>query len=203
MCKMSVYRRSPVSVAAAAIFMASQASDDKRSQKGIHLLACFFTYKLLIEYTHTRTQQFNGPFPGLPGWAGTRKVKPIWILVKQATVSGNGISWAICKSAPCSRQITVPAPHHSVFYRPDAFLPPNQQRQWLSTVWYILMCIEKPASLLWHSRRWCHRIWSTNCVEFPWRQSCHLSTDQSRRHRIFAAQSLLHFISTFWKNQHI
>ena len=32
--------------------------------------------------------------PGLPGWAGTRKVKPIWILLKQETVSGSGISWA-------------------------------------------------------------------------------------------------------------
>ena len=31
-------------------------------------------------------------------------------------------SWAICKSAPRSRQITMPAPHHSVFYRPDALL---------------------------------------------------------------------------------
>jgi len=30
-------------------------------------------------------------------------------------VSGSGISWAICKSAPRSRQITTPAPHHSVF----------------------------------------------------------------------------------------
>jgi len=30
-------------------------------------------------------------------------------------VSGNGISWAICKSARRSRQITTPAPHHSVF----------------------------------------------------------------------------------------
>jgi len=30
-----------------------------------------------------------------------------------------------CKSAPCSRQITTPAPHHSVFYRPDA-LPAAQ-----------------------------------------------------------------------------
>ena len=28
-----------------------------------------------------------------------------------------------------SRQITVPAPHHSVFYKPMPFLPPNQQRQ--------------------------------------------------------------------------
>ena len=32
-----------------------------------------------IRHTHT----FNGPFPGLPRWAGTRKVKPIWILLKQ------------------------------------------------------------------------------------------------------------------------
>ena len=52
---------------------------------------------------------------GLPGWAGTRNVKPVWILLKQETVSGSGISWAICKSAPCSRQTTTPAPHHSVF----------------------------------------------------------------------------------------
>ena len=51
--------------------------------------------------------------PGLPRWAGTRKVKLIWILLKQETVSGSGIRWAICKSAPCSRQITTPAPHHS------------------------------------------------------------------------------------------
>ena len=30
-------------------------------------------------------------------------------------VSGRGISWAICKPAPCSRQVTTPAPHHSSF----------------------------------------------------------------------------------------
>ena len=42
-------------------------------------------------------------------------------------MSGSGVSWAICKSAFRSRQITMPAPHHSVFYRP--FLPPNRQRQ--------------------------------------------------------------------------
>ena len=55
----------------------------------------------------------------------TRKVKPIWVLLKQETVSGSGISWAICKSAPHSRQITTPAPCHSSFYRPDA-LPATQ-----------------------------------------------------------------------------
>ena len=30
-------------------------------------------------------------------------------------MSGSGISWAICKCAPRSRQITTPAPHHSSF----------------------------------------------------------------------------------------
>ena len=58
-----------------------------------------------------------------------QKVKPIWILLKQHTVSGSGISWAVCKSAPRSRQITMLAPHHSVFTDRLPFLPPNQQRQ--------------------------------------------------------------------------
>ena len=65
--------------------------------------------------------------PGLPGSAGTRKVKPTWILLKQETVSGSGISLAICK-------ITTPAPHHSVFYMPDA-LPatqPTASEYWIS-----------------------------------------------------------------------
>ena len=63
-------------------------------------------YNLNDKYnTHTR---LTALFPGLPGWAGTRKVKPIWILQKQETVSGSSISWAICKSAPRSRQITTP-----------------------------------------------------------------------------------------------
>ena len=54
-------------------------------------------------HTHTHTR-LTALCPGLPGWAGTRKVKPIWILLKQETVSGSGISWATCKSAPRSRQ---------------------------------------------------------------------------------------------------
>jgi len=61
------------------------------------------------------------------GVSRQEKVKPIWILLKQETVSGSGISWAICKSASRSRQITMPAPHYSVFYSPDA-LPAAQPR---------------------------------------------------------------------------
>jgi len=71
-----------------------------------------------VLHTHARTHTHTcslALFLGLPTSAGTRRVKLIWILLKQETVSGVGISWAICKSAPSSRQITVPAPHHSVF----------------------------------------------------------------------------------------
>jgi len=53
-------------------------------------------------------------------------------LLEQEIVSGSGICWAICKSAPRSRQVTTPAPHHSVFYRPDA-LPaakPTASEHW-------------------------------------------------------------------------
>ena len=60
-----------------------------------------------VTHTHTR---LTALCPGLPRWTGTRKVKPVWIFLKQESVSGSGISWAICSS-----QITMPAPHHSVF----------------------------------------------------------------------------------------
>jgi len=50
-------------------------------------------------------------------------------LLEQEIVTGNGISWAICKYAPHPRQITTPASHHSVFTGWMPFLPPNQQRQ--------------------------------------------------------------------------
>jgi len=73
-----------------------------------------FTTSDLQRVTHTHTR-LTALCPGLPGWANTWKVKPIWILTKQETVSCSGISWAIYKSAPRSRQITTPAPHHSSF----------------------------------------------------------------------------------------
>jgi len=66
----------------------------------------------VVTHTHTRLTALS---PGLPGWSGTRKEKPIWISLKQETVGGSGISWAIYKSAPRSRQTTTQAPQHSVF----------------------------------------------------------------------------------------
>ena len=72
------------------------------------------SWRLFWKHTHIYTC-LMALCPGLPGWAGTRKVKPIWIFLKQETVSGSGITWASRKSASRSRQITTPAPHHSVF----------------------------------------------------------------------------------------
>jgi len=89
-------------------------------------------------YWLARVVPEKGPLNGcvcacVPGTASTRKVEPVWILLKHETVSGSDISWAICRSAPSSRQITMPAPHHSVFYRLDA-LPaeqPTASKHWM------------------------------------------------------------------------
>jgi len=71
--------------------------------------------KISIIYTHTHTHPFNGPFSRTTQVGRYQKGKTNLDLLKQETVSGSGISWAICKSAPHSRQITTPAPHYSVF----------------------------------------------------------------------------------------
>jgi len=49
--------------------------------------------KFEVSNTHTHTC-LTALCPGLPGSAGTRKVKPIWILLEQEIVSASGISWA-------------------------------------------------------------------------------------------------------------
>ena len=82
-------------------------------------------------YIQTYIHPFNCPLSGTTRVNRYQRGKTIWILLKQEAVSGSGISWAVCKSAPCSRQTTTPAPRHSVIYRPHALLAaqPNQQRQ--------------------------------------------------------------------------
>ena len=80
-----------------------------RCLESCHRVSLYATHAL------TRLTAFFLGVVGLPRWASTIKIKPIWILLKQETMSGSGISWAICKSAPCCRQITTPAPDHSSF----------------------------------------------------------------------------------------
>ena len=63
-------------------------------------------------HAHTHTHTFNGPLSGTTQVSRYQKGKTN---LEQETVSGSGISWAICKSAPRSRQITMPALHYSSF----------------------------------------------------------------------------------------
>ena len=83
----------------------------------------------LVTTLQTHTLVSRPLFRDYPGGPVPERQKPIWILLKQETVSGSSIGWAVCKSAPRSRQITTPAPHHSVFTGRMPFLPPYQQRQ--------------------------------------------------------------------------
>ena len=122
--------------------------------------------KWIPTHTHTHTR-LMAPCPGLPRWAGTRKVKPIWILLKQETVSGSGISWAICKSAHRSRQITTPAPHRSVFYRPDA-LPaaqPTVSKHWRQ--WHSLQKQVVAATRLLPSPKWPLKLQGMSVLPVP------------------------------------
>ena len=83
-----------------------------------------------IYFLNTATTQkkhpFNGPFSGTTQVSRYQKGKTNLDFTE---ASGSGISWAICKSASRSRQITTPTTHHSVFTGRMPFLPPNQQRQ--------------------------------------------------------------------------
>ena len=92
-----------------------------------------YCHAVAITHTHTHTH-LMALFLRQPRWADTRKVEPIWILLKQETVSGSGISRARCKSAlapdysHANHAITPPLS----FYRPDA-LPaarPTASKHW-------------------------------------------------------------------------
>ena len=76
----------------------------------------------------------------------TRKVKTNLDLLEQETVSGNGICWAICKSAPHPRQ---PRQHPTTqfFTGRMPFLPPNQQCQ--STEGHTMPCFFTMPSKNW------------------------------------------------------
>ena len=71
-------------------------------------------------------------------------------------MSGSGISWAVRKSAPRSRQITTTASHHSVFYRLDA-LPaaqPTASKHWRHNTATVTKTVNP--SWLWS------QLWITN-----------------------------------------
>jgi len=79
--------------------------------------------------TTTVLRPLPGLYPGLPGWATTRKVKTIWIYWRKRywmAVASAG-PYANLHLAP--DRITMPASHHSVFRGRIPFQPSNQQHQ--------------------------------------------------------------------------
>jgi len=106
-------------------FLSRSRSRDRRSRLRLRdrfrsrRLSCrakITTFRMLLKhtaYTHTRLMALC---LGLPGWAGTRKVKPIWHQLGHMQV---------CTSLQTDNHTSTPPGHHSVFYRPDA-LPAAQ-----------------------------------------------------------------------------
>ena len=89
-------------------------ANSTNSQKNLHRL---FHYNRIA---HTHTHPFNGSFSGTTRVSRYQEGTTNLDFTEATDVSGSGISWAACKSAPRSRQLTTPTPHRSIFYRPDA-----------------------------------------------------------------------------------
>jgi len=66
------------------------------------------------------THLFNGPLSGTTRVSRYQKGKTNLDFTEARDSEWQWHKLGICKSAPCYRQITMPAPHPSVFYRPDA-----------------------------------------------------------------------------------
>ena len=80
---------------------------------------------------HTHTHPFNGPLSGTTRVSRYQKGK-----TSMDFTEARDSEWQWHQSAPCCRQITTPAPQHSVFYRPDA-LPaaqPTASKHWRCVV---------------------------------------------------------------------
>jgi len=100
----------------------------------VHVPVSYTVTLFSLSHTHS----FNGPLSPTTRVSWYQKGKTNLDVTE---ARDRGVSWAVCTSAPCSRRITMPAPHRSVFYRPDALPAPNQQRQstegsLFSVVWH-------------------------------------------------------------------
>jgi len=91
---------------------------DERGMRsgGCSSTACTHTHA----HTHTTILQSSWILSSTTRVSWQQKGKTNLALLVQEIVSGSGISWAICKSAPWPWHITTPTSHHSVIYRLDA-----------------------------------------------------------------------------------
>jgi len=94
-------------------------------------MSCFFDslcsfFLVYHVQTHTHTHPSNGPLSGTTRMSWYQKGKSSLDFTEARDSEWQWHQLGMCKSAPRARQITTPAPHHSVFYRLDAlpsFLP--------------------------------------------------------------------------------
>ena len=98
----------------------------------------------------TTLQPFNGLFSRTTWESRYQKCKTNldFTGTKDSEWQWHQLGHTVCNSAPRSRQITTPAPHHSVFYRPDA-LPaaqPTASKHWRPVI-PDLTGLQKPISL--------------------------------------------------------
>ena len=105
-----------------------------KNEWGISMILCSDYISYIHTYIHTYTR-LTAIFLGLSRWASTRKVKPIWILLKQETV---------CISLQPDNHTSTPL---LSFYRPDA-LPaaqPTASKHWRQIGWLKWLCIRQVA----------------------------------------------------------
>ena len=95
-------------------------------------------------------------------------------------MSGSGISWAICKSAPRPTQITTLAPHHSVFYRLDAppVAQPTVSKHWRHSLEIYTVKINSKLHTHTHTHTHNHftALWTlSRTTQVSWYQKLHFA----------------------------
>jgi len=103
----------------------------------------FVAFANMCHITHTHP--FNGPLSGTTRVSQYQKGKTNLNFTAARDSEWQWHQLGMCKSAPLSRQITTPAPHHSVFYRPDALsaTQPTASKHWRLTcaIWMNILII--------------------------------------------------------------
>ena len=122
-----------MAVASAGLYASLHLAPDRQPRQ--HPTTLFFTVRMPFLPPN---QQLLHPFDGLTffgtTWVSQYQKGKTSLDLNEARDAGfwdgSGISWTICKqSAPCSRQIATPTPHHSIFTGQMLFLMPSQKCQ--------------------------------------------------------------------------
>jgi len=120
--------------ARACMYVHAHRQTDRQVKNIMHLVAHRMGsrgIKILPKRNNTpaHIHPFNGPSSRTTWVSRYQKGKTIRISLKQETVSGSGISWAICKSTPRPDRQLCQHPPLSFFTGGMPFLLPNQQCQ--------------------------------------------------------------------------